>query len=56
MNIKHLWIIGALLAATGCANHRTTYGNRDYTNTSFGAGGANQDIIVPGQYVSPHSF
>ncbi|TIU88833.1 MAG: hypothetical protein E5W06_00250 [Mesorhizobium sp.] len=41
MNIKHLWLIGALLAATGCANHgyreggghnlyRSTYGNRDY--------------------------
>ncbi|WP_176477695.1 hypothetical protein [Mesorhizobium sp. WSM3866] len=56
MSIKHLWIIGALLLAAGCANHRTTYGNRDYTNTSFQGGGVNQDVFLPGNYVNPHSF
>ncbi|WP_292099435.1 hypothetical protein [Mesorhizobium sp.] len=56
--MKGLWIVLLLAClATGCAAHsHGSYGNRDYTNTSFQAGGANQDIILSGQYVSPHSF
>ena len=43
----------ATLALTGCAS---SGGNRDYANSSFGAGYVNQFVMPDGGYYSPHTF
>lgn len=64
MNIKHLWIIGAVLLA-GCANHSyreggghnlygtSIGGNRDYARN---CGNAMDELGMCGGYQSPGSF
>jgi hypothetical protein len=60
MKKTHVIRYGALAlmsaALAGCGTSKYGNSNIDYKNTSFQAGGVNQDIYQPGQYVSPNSF